>query len=426
MGHAITFFFGSGADSDFCKELMSGQSFTEALLKDDEKNIKIRKALLGEQSVSLYLLTYNSRKFFLQTIWNHQSDPGTLNCFGKEIIEKCVRAYDPKKGLNDSEKTDITDYCREWYYYVTQHPEKYVGKKCFESKQKDIQDFFWGKGVFFDTLDEKFNSLRFPKDSNKAKRVIYAYTAIFALMLLAVYNLKSESNISTYCDVFNLLNEDYQCKKNEHITYYEMVSEYASAGDVESCHFVTTNYTKLAEKYIGCGIKKNEMIYLHGKLTWFEDLEKLTVYDVTNSYERLYAEGAAQKNMLMPFILIPSGVKPLVCTRQIEQFHKFIEALRASDELCVIGYRFNSEDNHVNAIIGDWLRADRQHRLIYFNWDNDVDFHKLEWASTFSCIHSAEVKGVTVTNEQIVCIPIAENDAEQKLKEYLDIRRKHG
>lgn len=64
MEVAITFFFGSGADSDYCKELPSGKSFTEVLLKDDEKNREIRKALLGKQSVSLYLLTHNSRKFF--------------------------------------------------------------------------------------------------------------------------------------------------------------------------------------------------------------------------------------------------------------------------------------------------------------------------------------------------------------------------
>ena len=36
MEVAISFFFGSGADSDYCKELPSGKSFTEALLKDDK------------------------------------------------------------------------------------------------------------------------------------------------------------------------------------------------------------------------------------------------------------------------------------------------------------------------------------------------------------------------------------------------------
>lgn len=244
-------------------------------------------------------------------------------------------------------------------------------------------------------------------------------------MLLAVYDSDSMSNISTYCDVFNLLNEDYRCKKNEHSTYYEMVSEYVSSANATNCHFVTTNYTGLAGRCINRNARENEMIYLHGRLTWFEDLENLTVYDVTDSDERLCAEQAAEKKMLMPFILIPSGVKPLVCTRQIEEFHKFIEALQASDELCVIGYRFNSEDNHVNAIIGEWLRANKQHRLIYFNWNDSINFKKLKWASAFSCLHNAEAKEVTSTSKQIVCIPIDESNATQKLKEYLNIRRKH-
>lgn len=426
MEVAITFFFGSGADSDYCKELPSGQSFTEALLKDDSNNRKIRKAFLGEQCAALYLLTYNSHKFFLQTIWNHRDELKVKKCFGEETIEMCNRLYDPEITVIDSEeKKKIDAYCHEWYYYVTGNPDKYGGERYFEPQIEEIQSFFWNEDLFFDTLDEKFNSLRFPKDSNRAKRVMNAYTAIFALMLSKVYKFDANDGNMTFRNVFDLLSKSYQCVKDNKLTYYEAVAEYVSAANATNCHFVTTNYTELAGRCIRHDARENGMIYLHGRLTWFEDLENLTVYDVTDSAERLCAEKAAEKKMLMPFILIPSGVKPLVCTRQIEEFHKFIEALRASDELCVIGYRFNSEDNHVNAIIGEWLRANKQHRLIYFNWNDNIDFKKLKWASAFSYLHNAEAKEVTSTSEQIVCISIDGSNATQKLKEYLNIRRKH-
>ena len=59
MEVAISFFFGSGADSDYCKELPSEKSFTEALLKDDNNNKEIRKAFLGEQYAELALTLKN-------------------------------------------------------------------------------------------------------------------------------------------------------------------------------------------------------------------------------------------------------------------------------------------------------------------------------------------------------------------------------
>lgn len=144
------------------------------------------------------------------------------------------------------------------------------------------------------------------------------------------------------------------------------------------------------------------MVYLHGKLTWFEDLQNLTVYDITNEEECLLANKMANERMLMPFILIPSGVKPLVCVRQIEEFLKFIAALKESDQLCIIGYHFNSEDNHVNAIIGDWLRAEKKHRLIYFNWKGGVKLSKLKWMETFEIKENGDVADLRSTDYQII------------------------
>ena len=88
--------------------------------------------------------------------------------------------------------------------------------------------------------------------------------------------------------------------------------------------------------------------------------------------------------------------------RQIEEFHKFIAALKESDQLCIIGYHFNSEDNHVNAIIGDWLRAEKKHRLIYFNWKGGVKLSKLKWMETFEIKENGDVADLRSTDYQII------------------------
>lgn len=412
----ITFLFGSGADSDYCETMPSGKAFTRALLKEEGK--KARKMMLGEECANLYLVTYNSRKFFLQTIDANQEEATKL--LGEQIVRQCLLFYDPNGDVTDnSQNADIIhEWCREWYYYATDNPAGYSGTPVFLEKANEIRDFFGEKGLFFDTLDEKFNSLRFPERSNKAKRVKNAYAAIFILMISKLYALNEKYDKWEYSDLFELLQTEYRCCKRKPETYYDLISNYAND---ESLHFVTTNYTKLAEN---CIQPKNPMIYLHGKLTWFEDLEKLTVYDVADRTERTYANEAADNGKLVPFILVPSGVKPLICSRQIEEFHNFIEALESSNELCIIGYRFNSEDNHVNAIIGDWLRQNKQHRLIYFNFNGDVNFSTLKWVKEFSYKTKPEIASIDSENIQIVSIPIDKSNAEQKLKEYLDIRRK--
>ena len=73
--------------------------------------------------------------------------------------------------------------------------------------------------------------------------------------------------------------------------------------------------------------------------------------------------------------MIPSGVKPLICKKQINEFKKFSDNLDKSDYLAIVGYNLNSEDNHINSIISSWLRENEKHKVIYLNYigDKSVD-----------------------------------------------------
>ena len=70
--------------------------------------------------------------------------------------------------------------------------------------------------------------------------------------------------------------------------------------------------------------------------------------------------------------------------------------LEESENLVVVGYRFNSEDNHINSIIAEWLRGNR-HKLIYLNYQESVKLEHLQWLSDFK-------EHIVETNENMLSL----------------------
>ena len=389
------FFFGSGADSNYCDKLKSGQEFASALLLGKFK--EEAEKLNGEEFKTYKLIYPTSTKVYLQTIASYPED--ARNVIDGEIVDMCLKYIEKN---DDVVFKDIKTHCGEWYKIVTD-----------KTNSTGIREFFLNHAVFFNSLDEKFNSLRFTKLDDNAKRVIDAYTQVFVLMLKSVYDI--ESNFPwNYDAVFQKLNAPYDITNNSNKTsYYSTLKNSRLKYNV-----VTTNYTSLAEK-----ITENPYtIYLHGKLTWFEDLKKLTVFDCTDRGEYQLLK---QSNRILPFILIPSGVKPLICPRQIREFAKFIDVLSDTDTLVVVGYKFNSEDNHINSIIVDWLR-NQSKRMIYINYNNDVRFDGLEWALEFPIVSVEQFdrRIMNQSNNQKIIVVSADsqscNETFEKILSYLE------
>lgn len=438
----LTILFGSGADTDYCCKLKSGAAFNEALLTG--KFTEERKVLLSSDSIAKQhnLINHNNTTLFVQTIV--QNETAAKEIFCEDDVKKCKKYYDgdfvnkPKdtdtvKQEKELKREFVKKLCKYCYYVLKNNDmETSKYKESDFPEPQEIKEFFLSKAVFFDTLDEKFNSLRNIQYNTNAKKVINAYATVFILMMKTLYDLDGSFSW-TYEDLFDKLSKDsevFQCGKSKK-TYYSIVKE--SGLD---CNIVTTNYTDLAEKRT-----RKDVTYLHGNLKWFEDLQHLTIYDISNEDEKQKA--LENKEHLIPFILIPSGVKPLICQKQIKQFSTFIDNLEDSDELCVIGYRFNSEDNHVNSIIADWLRKDKKHHMIYFDYRkkqekqpkeetkkqcDKVDFGKLAWAKEFE---QKELDSDTINqiadikrNYQIITIPINEDNACEKFEAYIKEKSK--
>ena len=390
---AITFLFGSGADTDYCDKLKSGDSFSAALLKDSYK--KERKQLLEDKSLQYSLVRPNSVNVFLKTIETYQTE--AISILGQDVVSKCVDYYNSHK---NELREEVHQMCKEWYSLIT------------SGKEDCVCEFFFKYAAFFDTLDVKFNSLRKIPFNNNANRVINAYVTIFVFMMYSLYTFDDDFKWS-WVNVFNKLEQKYDCLLNEkkERTYYQELAD----KNIE-CHVVTTNYTNIAEDVL----KKEDIIYLHGKLTWFEDYKNLTIYDCNKFDEKKLA--IDNQATIFPFILIPSGVKPLICEKQIEEFHRAIDALKQSNLLCVLGYRFNSEDNHINSIIAEWLRREGK-RLIYFNFNDDLDFSKYELFKNFNIIKICSnnmKKIIELHNYKIIDISINKDNSISVFADFLE------
>ncbi len=358
MQKKVTFLFGSGADTDACEKMPSGRGFSKVLLKNKYGD-EIRK-ITGINASHFRLLYPNSRKIYFQTIVSHERE--ARKTFNNEIVDMIKKYYLDK---DDTYKSSIIAQCKTWYEDIN-NDTKYA-------------EFFLEYAEFFDSLDEKFNSLRNAElYRSNANRVINAYYTVFLMLFEELYSPMSDFSW-TLENIISKLREDYSVKIKEEC-YYKMLEKY------DNFNVVTTNYTKLAEKLTG----NKETIYLHGKLTWFENLKKLDVYDCDCPEDEKIIKTGDAKDWI-PFILIPSGVKPLICKRQVEEFSKFVKALDESDYLVIVGYQFNSEDNHINSMIANWLR-NKKGKVIYFNYEKSLDFEGITWASEFKVARKCEMK----------------------------------
>lgn len=407
MKEKVTFLFGSGADTDAYEDLSSGQEFAKDLLQN--KFSKEINNITGIDASQFQLIYPTSSKIYIQTITKYEKDAKDI--FGEEVVNIFIQ-YNNQSSSDGKIKYNeqIAPLCREWYNYIKKDDN------IEDEHTQSIKEFFLKNAVFFDSLDEKFNSLKDSPLNANAKRVINAYLTVFLLMFEKLYEIP-ENFIWSYKNIFDKLKESYKNKANEG-NYYEILAD-----SKMDCHIITTNYTDLVAEQT----KKNDIVYLHGKMTWFEDLRNLTVYDCTYETEYklcLQHEKAEDGTLnLIPFILIPSGVKPLICKKQICEFSKFINKLEESKYLVVMGYKFNSEDNHVNSIIAQWLRENKNRKMVYFNYEASVNFKFFGWAKDFTVVcYESAIGGEW--NAQIIDIRFKGKTGRELFKEALDRLKK--
>ena len=105
--------------------------------------------------------------------------------------------------------------------------------------------------------------------------------------------------------------------------------------------------------------------YLHGKLKWFEEIFTKRVDELQNFFE---------KDLIMPFIFIQSGIKPIVSPMQLREYSKALDAIDNSDYLIILGYGINSDDEHISNIIRERILVKK--KVICFIYECGSDYEE--------------------------------------------------
>ena len=105
--------------------------------------------------------------------------------------------------------------------------------------------------------------------------------------------------------------------------------------------------------------------YLHGKLKWFEEIFTKRVDELQNFFE---------EDLIMPFIFIQSGIKPIVSPMQLREYSKALDAIDNSDYLIILGYGINSDDEHISNIIRERILGNK--KVICFIYECGSDYEE--------------------------------------------------
>jgi len=110
----------------------------------------------------------------------------------------------------------------------------------------------------------------------------------------------------------------------------------------------------------------NHIVYVHGRLNWFECPYTLQVYDSQDEAD----QNAFNNYLLFPYIFIQSGIKPVVERKQLNEYRKALKFFDEADELVILGYNLNVDGNHLNSLFHSFVLRDGK-KVTYFNYNNE-------------------------------------------------------
>lgn len=164
---------------------------------------------------------------------------------------------------------------------------------------------------------------------------------------------------------------------------------------------ITLNYTSFLEQQLG----KNNVIYFHGGLSEYVNMTDRTYMDIDN-YQNIDIEqfidncirpnihisdddNEVQKHVI-PALVPPLKLKPVLSSKYIEKWHNAAQWIKESEKIIIIGYSFNSADDHFN----DILRQNYSGKTIYIIApDVDSEYSLKNFQKIFSCPISSWTAG---------------------------------
>ena len=388
-----TFLFGAGAEGEGQIGMPSGSNFKKDVILA-KGVVDFADIFLGKTGKKLkegMLLTANSTGTLYQTVKELTRDKKAeerqkeIKRLFKEDVEECTTTVLDYLGKKEGETDDVGDdsydrfrkvYKAHFYDYL--YDDKNREKEIPEDSPMDI--FLKNAGIY-GYYDSLFNYLRYPKLYEKeVLRVMKLYYASLKSIFDSLLKAAGEDNYS-YEDLKKVgeAGNSRKCflekigklekavmkkledeKKTENL-YYTAVGkliqknkenineENAGTDNDGSIKIVTTNYTGFAKEITG--IDEKSIFHIHGGMGLFEDVNNKRIAELSKFKE---------DEVIFPYLLTQSGVKPVINYSQLKTLYEGSSALMEAEELIIIGYGLNKDDEHILNVLKERLEIGRK------------------------------------------------------------------
>lgn len=392
----ITILFGAGAEGKGQFGLPSGNGFKRDIVLANNvasfANLFLKNAASGITVNNGTTISHSSSSILYQTIVETKKiDPDAMSTLFPDTCdrEKAER-YIQYKQRNEARSGE--EQIRNEFYSLYKRFYAAIKDARRDTLDESVTYFLEHAGIYA-YLDSLFNYLRKPEEYKKqCARVIKVYYAALVSILTGIANgLRSESipavemfenllcgkgavknpqaQLAEVVEQFErAIVEQFErrSQKEKDVVYYYMIRKLASSLKHEvSC--ITTNYTTIGERIIN--IPNEQFSYLHGKLSLFEELETKNVATV---------DSVNLSNTVFPYLLVQSGVKPIISPYQIREFYKACEMIDNADQMLIVGYGINPDDEHITNLMRNRIRAGKTIKVFVYCKEKDDDEWKLK------------------------------------------------
>ena len=407
----ITFFFGAGAEAVFDMPLgaqytldtiLSKRSQMMAALKDFYSD---RTNDYSSNHVVRHLFTDDSHTFreivhrAARTLWECESN---MDSNSKRIVE--LSKYDPKDTA--AAKAFFEEVKKVFDYVVIDIDKPRDTSKRPQQIKKDGSPYstLLDKFSYYGSVEKDFSTIISPKEAGTHRfwRLInYFWSAYFSIIIPVLdlslkYRNNKEYIKNKYMYILTNLDEVVRYISSDEFRS-EIAPKYQNSYYCKlkqafpNSTAITTNYTPFLEF-----AKFEETIFLAGKLSQFEIPEELRVIEIGDN------EDIANK-FIFPYMSTQAPLKPIVDCVQLKEYSKFIDTLDNTDVLVIIGYNINDNDNHINALLRDFLIRKPTNRIAFSQFVKVVD--EFDQERTISSVAKKLRITSEATKDQITAIP---------------------
>ena len=357
----VTFLLGSGCEGKNQLELPSGVTFKRNTILA-ENIAKLVYAINFQEEPKIKngpIITHRNSSILYQTIREHGLNSFSFSGNDQKTIEKYIKLKD-----NDSSITKEKSISKKFYKIY----HKLFNDIIKENNPEDMSEnalFFLDNACFYSFVDSQFNYLRKPALYKvETNRVIKLYYAAYLCITKSLFNdaeIQSfEKIINSHLSVLNnrkslaalvqsAQKRIFDEKHDEKHIYYNMIKEYIGKHTDHKIGIVTTNYTEFAQTFTG--ISQENISFVHGKLDLFESV---------NSKLSAQLSAFSENDFVFPFIFIQSGIKPIVNSKQISELWKAAQMIENADELFILGYGINTDDEHITNLLRERLHSGKK------------------------------------------------------------------